>query len=100
MSTQYTNYAVALLQGLVDHPEDVKVEETTDERGVLLLANVHREDMGKVIGIGGKNINGIKALVNACGARLKVRVALKLNEPDGRDNHNRKQDQGAQDSEG
>ena len=43
-----------LVRGIVDHPDDVRVRTATLRRGRLLEVRVHPDDLGKVIGRGGR----------------------------------------------
>jgi len=72
-----------LVKALVDHPEDVKVDRTVDEMGVLLTLDVHAEDMGKIIGRSGNTAKAIRTLLRVVGMKHDARVNLKINEPDG-----------------
>jgi len=38
-----------VVEGIVNHPEDVKIEKRDDELGTLLTLEVNKEDMGIVI---------------------------------------------------
>jgi len=53
---------------LVDHPDDVVIEEFEDDQGVVLELRVHAEDVGKVIGKRGRTAKALRALVRAAGA--------------------------------
>jgi uncharacterized protein len=53
---------------LVDHPDDVAIEEFEDDQGVVLELRVHAEDVGKVIGKRGRTAKALRALVRAAGA--------------------------------
>lgn len=72
-----------LIKGLVDHPEDVKVERLVDEMGVLLSLRINPEDMGQVIGRQGSTARSIRALLRIVGLRNHARVNLKIEEPEG-----------------
>ena len=72
-----------LVKALVDHPEDVKINRTVDEMGVLLTLDVHAEDMGKVIGRSGNTAKAIRTLLRVVGMKHTARVNLKINEPEG-----------------
>lgn len=72
-----------LIKGLVDHPEDVKVERNVDEMGVLLSLRINPEDMGQVIGRQGSTARSIRALLRIVGLRNHARVNLKIEEPEG-----------------
>ncbi len=55
---------------LVDHPDDVEINEVEGERGQLILEmNVNPEDMGKVIGRNGRIIRSLRTLVRASSQR-------------------------------
>jgi predicted RNA-binding protein YlqC (UPF0109 family) len=49
-----------LARELVDEPDGVQVEEVGDDRGVLLTLRVAKDDMGKVIGRGGRTARAIR----------------------------------------
>ena len=54
-----------LAQSLVDHPEEVTVQETEKDNEILLELKVAQEDMGKVIGKQGRIAKAIRAVVKA-----------------------------------
>lgn len=72
-----------IVKGLVDHPDEVRVERKVDEMGVLLTLNLNSEDMGYVIGRQGQNAKAIRTLLRLVGARNNAHVNLKINEPEG-----------------
>ncbi len=72
-----------LVKSLVDHPEDVKVDRTVDEMGVLLILKVNAEDMGQIIGRSGSTARAIRNLVRIIGLKNHARVNLKIEEPEG-----------------
>lgn len=72
-----------VVQSLVDHPEEVKVERKVDERGVLLTLHVNQQDMGYIVGRGGTTAKAIRALLRIVGIRNNARVNLKVEEPEG-----------------
>lgn len=72
-----------VVKKLVDHPEDVKVNRTVDEMGVLMTLDVHQEDMGKIIGRSGNTAKAIRTLLRVVGMKNDSRVNLKINEPEG-----------------
>jgi uncharacterized protein len=57
-----------IVKELVDHPDDVSIEEVEDDQGVVLELTVHPEDVGKVIGKRGRTAKALRALVRAAGA--------------------------------
>ena len=58
---------------LVDEPDSVEVTETPDDRGVLLTLRVAPDDMGKVIGRGGRTARAIRTVVKAAAIRAGIR---------------------------
>ena len=77
---QFLEYVV---KALVDHPDEVKINRTVDEMGVLLTLDVHPEDMGKIIGRSGNTAKAIRTLLRVVGMKNDARVNLKINEPEG-----------------
>ncbi|MCD6550385.1 KH domain-containing protein [bacterium] len=72
-----------VVKSLVDHPDDVKIERTVDEMGVLLTLRVNPEDMGQIIGRQGATVRAIRNLVRIVGLKSHARVNLKIEEPAG-----------------
>jgi uncharacterized protein len=72
-----------LIKSLVDHPDDVIVNRTVDEMGVLLSLKVNAEDMGQIIGRNGSTARAIRNLVRIIGLKNHARVNLKIEEPEG-----------------
>lgn len=72
-----------LVKSIVDHPDDVKVERSVDERGVFLSLRVHATDMGQVVGRQGATAKAIRSLLRIVGIKNNARVNLKIEEPEG-----------------
>lgn len=72
-----------VVKALVDHPDQVHINRTVDEMGVLLTLDVHAEDMGKIIGRSGNTAKAIRTLLRVVGMKHDARVNLKINEPEG-----------------
>jgi len=77
---QFVEYIV---KAIVSHPDDVRVERTVDEMGVLLTLHINQEDMGYVIGRQGQTARAIRTLLKIVGAKNNARVNLKIFEPEG-----------------
>ena len=66
-----------LARALVDHPDEVAVEEFEEEDGTLVLElHVAEEDVGQVIGRGGRTINALRSLVRASAVAAGRRVLV------------------------
>lgn len=72
-----------VIKALVDNPNDVKIDRTVDEMGVLITLSVNPADMGKVIGRMGNTAKAIRTLLRVIGMKNNARVNLKINEPEG-----------------
>ena len=72
-----------VVKALVDNPNDVKIERTLDEMGVLITLTVNPLDMGKIIGRMGNTAKAIRTLLRIIGMKNNARVNLKINEPAG-----------------
>ena len=77
---QFLEYVI---KALVDNPDDVKIDRTIDELGVLLKLSVNRDDMGKVIGRSGATAKAIRTILRVVGMKNDARVNLKIDEPEG-----------------
>ena len=64
-----------LVRGIVDHSDEVSVEMTTGRRGRTLQIRVHPDDLGKVIGRGGRTAKALRQVMAGVGGRgLRVDV--------------------------
>ncbi len=55
-----------ILIHIVNHPEDVVVEELTDEKQTTYVIHANQEDIGRIIGKGGSVIHSLR---NICKIR-------------------------------
>lgn len=67
-----------LIRELVDDPEAVEVIETPDDRGMRYEVRVAPDDMGKVIGRGGRTAKAIRTVVRAAAARHDMAVMVDI----------------------
>ena len=66
-----------LARALVDHPDEVEVEGFEEDDGTIVLElHVADEDVGQVIGRGGRTINALRSLVRASSVREGRRVLV------------------------
>ena len=54
-----------LVRGVVDHPDDVVVRDKQLRRGSILEVRVHPDDLGKVIGRGGRTATAFRTVISA-----------------------------------
>ena len=67
-----------LARELVDDPDAVSVTESSDQRGTLITVRVAQQDMGKVIGRGGRTAKAIRSVVRAAATRQGVSVHVDI----------------------
>jgi predicted RNA-binding protein YlqC (UPF0109 family) len=66
---------------LVDDPTQVEVTSTQRGNAVSLRLQVAKEDMGRVIGKGGKVANAMRMLLRVAAAQEGKRVSLDVEDP-------------------
>lgn len=81
MSGTYVEFVLYIIRSLVRHPESVNLERSSDDMGILLVLDVDKEDMGRIIGARGETMIAIRKLVRIVGLKEGARVSLKLKEP-------------------
>ena len=70
-----------IAKSLVENPSQVKVEEIEEGDHVRIQLTVAKEDMGRIIGKGGRVANSIRTLLRVAAAREGKRASLDVNEP-------------------
>lgn len=63
---------------LVDHPEEVSVNEKNEGRTIVLELHVAEGDMGKVIGKQGRIAKAIRSVVKAAAAKEDKKVVVDI----------------------
>jgi len=75
MDQEFIEYVV---KSIVSEPDDVSIERSIDERGVLLELTVNPEDLGRVIGKRGNTAQSMRTLLRALGTKDSARYNLKI----------------------
>jgi len=70
-----------IAKSLVDHPDEVAVDEIRHGNRVTLELSVAKDDMGRVIGKGGRVANAIRTLLRVAAEREGTQVTLDVVEP-------------------
>ena len=70
-----------IARSLVDNPMDVSVRQEKNGNKVRVELKVSKEDMGRIIGKGGKVANSIRILLRVAAAREDKQVYLDVVEP-------------------
>jgi predicted RNA-binding protein YlqC (UPF0109 family) len=75
---QLENLLLVLARSIVEEPDKVEVSGTETDSRVELELRVAPEDMGKVIGRGGRTIRAIRTVVKAASVKLEKRVNVEV----------------------
>ncbi len=67
-----------LARRLVDKADEVRVEEVEEDGALVIELHVAAEDLGRVIGRGGRIARALRTLVRAGGAHGDRRVLLEI----------------------
>jgi uncharacterized protein len=67
-----------LARELVDDPDAVRVDEALDDRGAVITLTVAPDDMGKVIGRGGRTAKAMRSVVRAAATRQGISARLDI----------------------
>jgi uncharacterized protein len=65
-----------LVKGIVDHPDDVRIASHGLRRGRVLEVRVHPDDLGKVIGRGGRTARALRTVIGSLAGGRYIRVDL------------------------
>ena len=74
MSTVVVDAVEHLVRGIVDNPDDVRVDLVTNRRGRTVEVHVHPDDLGKVIGRGGRTAKALRTVIGSLADGRSVRV--------------------------
>jgi hypothetical protein len=69
------NYIVTKL---VDHPDDVTINEIAGEQTCVFELRVNKEDLGKVIGKQGRTARALRNVLSAASVKNNKRVMLEI----------------------
>ena len=67
-----------LVRALVEQPDKVEVEEFEEDGDLVLEVSVAEDDLGRVIGRGGRIANALRTVARAAGARDDRRVIVDI----------------------
>lgn len=67
-----------IAKALVDNPDKVQVSQIDGQQSSIIELKVAPEDVGKIIGKQGGNVQAIRVILGAAGMKLKKRFILEL----------------------
>ena len=77
-ATPYIELVQSIVTKVVSDPSAVEVSAQRQGRTTIVEVAVAPDDMGKVIGKGGRNIDAIRSVTRAAGLRQHERVQVEL----------------------
>ncbi|MBD3181001.1 KH domain-containing protein [Candidatus Poribacteria bacterium] len=77
-----------IAKSLVDHPDQVDVNEIEGEKTTILELKVAEDDLGKIIGRHGRTAKAMRTVINAAATKESKRAVLEILEGDDRNNSN------------
>jgi hypothetical protein len=77
-SSQLVDLVSLIAKALVDHPDQVDVQEVPGDRIPRIELSVAREDIGKVIGKDGRTAQSIRTLLAAAASKTGRRAHLDI----------------------
>jgi predicted RNA-binding protein YlqC (UPF0109 family) len=67
-----------LARALVEHPDEVAVEEIEESDGTVFELKVAESDLGRVIGRQGRTAKALRTVLSAASAKMKRRAILEI----------------------
>ena len=67
-----------IVEVLVDNPEQIEISEVEGDHITVLELRVAKEDIGKVIGKKGRNVQAIRIILSAASAKIKKHTVLEI----------------------
>jgi len=67
-----------IAKSIVNEPDEVKIEEETNEEGIILKLQVADDDKGRIIGKQGQIAQAMRTLLRVKAAKAATRVRLEI----------------------
>ncbi len=68
----------SVIEPLVQYPEELVIGEEARGREIVLTVSAHPEDVGRVIGRGGRRAQAVRAIMKAKGAMDNKRISVDI----------------------
>ena len=67
-----------MVRSLVDNPDEARVNEVSGESITVYEVAVNEEDLGKVIGKGGRIANAMRTIVKAAATKMERKATVEI----------------------
>ena len=74
----YSAFVETLVKSVVEHPESIEIEETTEMGARNFHIRVHPDDVGKIIGKSGRVVSAIRCVVSAVAAKYREKAFVRV----------------------
>ena len=72
------NLITEIIQAIVDHPEEVSVNEIGGGHTIVLEVSVAKTDIGKIIGKRGRTAQAIRTVLSAASGKSRKRYIFEI----------------------
>lgn len=76
--SNYGAFVEHLIKSVVEHPDQVEIDEQADGNTRTFYISVNPEDVGKVIGKSGRVVSAIRCVVSAVAAKSREKAFVKI----------------------
>ena len=70
-----------MVHALVDEPQSIEVGTTEGHSLIIFEIRCPQSEMGKIVGKSGRNIQALRTIMSAVGAKHRKRVQVEIIEP-------------------
>lgn len=74
----YLPFVETLVKSVVEHPNEIKIEEEHDRGTRTFFVHCNADDVGKVIGKSGRVVSAIRCVVSAVASREREKAYVKI----------------------
>ena len=74
----YRPFVESLVKSVVEHPDQIEIEEEAEPGTRTFFVHCNPEDVGKVIGKSGRVVSAIRCVVSAVAAKSKEKAFVKV----------------------
>ena len=72
------NLLAEIARQMVDDPDQVEVRELDGDQTIVFELSVAKQDLGKIIGVKGRNIQAIRTIMMGVSGKIHKRIVVEL----------------------
>lgn len=74
----YQPFLETLIKSVVEHPDQIQIEEEAEQGTRTFFVHCNPEDVGKVIGKSGRVVSAIRCVVSAVASKSREKAFVKI----------------------